>query len=314
MRNAVLSALLISAAAPAANAVVLYGLDNTANRTDPGTGAPWESVAKVTKSDAVGLSGSAVYLGNGYMVTANHVDLSSGYVSFDGAATYAIDTSFASVQLASGGVSADAKVFRLASAPIGISGARLLSSASEKFWTSPSGANRSAAAVTLVGWGVGRNATATGAGLVGWDFSTSAKRWGSNTLNNYSLVAAESRPAYDFITTHTGTDSSTEAGATYYDSGSGLFQQISGTWYMVGLTALVSNRGGDYTTTFAAEANNGSNGDENLFVRMSSYSAQIASITAVPEPSDYAKFAAFATLAISASRRLQRRKRADRAA
>lgn len=313
-RHLALASLALIAATSPARAVILYGMDNSANQTDPGSGAPWNAVAKVTDSTGASVNGSAVYLGNGYMITANHVALGS-HVSFDGMTTVAVDSSFSSIQLSSGGVFADAKIFKLASTPIGINGVNLLSSGTENFWTGNPPANKNAAAVTLVGWGLGRDATAINSDLVGrGDNSTSAKRWGTNTLNNYSIVSVANQPAYSFVTTHLGPDSASEAGASLYDSGSGLFQKIGGTWYMVGLTTAITNRNGGTISTFGAEDYTGTNGDENIFVRMSTYSAQIQSLTAVPEPSEYAVCAGAMAIALTVRRRVQRRKSVTSAA
>ena len=51
--------------ATVADAVILYGNDNSANQSDPGTGAPWGNVAEIVNDGGSGLTGSAVYIGDG---------------------------------------------------------------------------------------------------------------------------------------------------------------------------------------------------------------------------------------------------------
>lgn len=72
-----------------AQAIILLGLGNSDNLTDPGSGAPFASVARL--SNGLGtIGGSGIYLGNGYILTANHVGPFSS-VTFDGVTTYTHD-------------------------------------------------------------------------------------------------------------------------------------------------------------------------------------------------------------------------------
>ncbi len=78
-------------------ALVFWNLDNSANQTDPGTGVPWDSVARVagTNLSLANTTGSAIYLGNGYMLTANHVTLGIDQrVTFDGVTPFVVDLTF----------------------------------------------------------------------------------------------------------------------------------------------------------------------------------------------------------------------------
>ena len=63
--------LLVASTAGESRAVVLFNLPNSANQSDPGTGVPWGSVAKVSDSAGGSQTGSAVHIGNGYLLTAN---------------------------------------------------------------------------------------------------------------------------------------------------------------------------------------------------------------------------------------------------
>ena len=99
--------------------MLYYNLGNGANTTDPGTGVPFDSVGKVTTSDGSGISGSAVYLGDGYVLTANHVTTDSNYkyVTF-GSTVYEVDTmAFSgsmSIQVEPG---VDMKIMKLTTTP-----------------------------------------------------------------------------------------------------------------------------------------------------------------------------------------------------
>ena len=283
MRKLLLTtALLLALSVAPAPALVLWGLDNTANLTDPGTGAPWNAVAKVTNSGGSLIEGSAVYLGNGFMLTANHVtmNLTYSFVTFDQVETFAIDPTFNDGVRAYGKQVApgvDMAVFKLTSIPVSATAAALLPTATESF-----GASSSAA---LVGWGVGRNASSpVGTNTVGWgDATTSDKRWGINAPRTNSSILG-----YESIVTYAGTTNApnpnnkglgdSEAGATLYDSGSGLFQQIGSEWYLIGLTTAVAKKD---STTFDLDSAGG--GDANYFARISTYDEEITAL--VPEPS-----------------------------
>ena len=295
----------IGATTPAP-AMIFYGLDNTANTTNPGTGAPWDAVGKVTGADLSSTSGSCVHIGNGYVITANHVGIDT-HVTFDGVTGYAVDGTFTPVQIASG---VDAKIFRLTTTPT--AAAIPLATATENF-AAASPASKAAAAVTLVGWGIGRDTTPVNSGTVNWGGSPT-KHWGTNMLTNFSILSAASQPTYSFVTTHLGQGSTTEAGLATYDSGGGLFQQVSGQWCLIGVATLVTNRNGASTSTFGAiDSHNNADGDENLFVRVSSYSAEISAITAIPEPAHYAVTTTAGALALALIRRRQSRSAAMRA-
>ena len=136
-------AVAVIVAAPACQAVILFGLDNSANRTDPGSGSPFSTVALVADAGKANPSGSAVHLGGGYMLTANHVGMRP-YVTFDGSTFYQRDLSFSPVQVAA---SVDMQVFRLTTTPT-VGSASLYGGFGEQI-----------APALLVGWGVGRNPT-----------------------------------------------------------------------------------------------------------------------------------------------------------
>ena len=257
-----------------AGAMILFGLDNTANRTDPGTGVPFDAVGLVVGTGGADPMGSAIHLGGGYMLTANHVVMQP-YVTFDGSTFYQRDTGFIPAQVAA---NVDLKVFRLTVTPT-VGAVNLYSGASEL----------AGSAATQVGWGVGRNPTIpVDSVAVGWgDYSTIDKRWGLNAPLDFPTIAYDSY-SYGTIRTVLGSDSGSPAGvgeseaaATLIDSGAGLFQQIGGIWYLIGATTTVDTM---WTSNFGNDAVTGTGtGDGNYFVRIGTYAPDLLAL--IPEPS-----------------------------
>jgi hypothetical protein len=216
------------------------------------------------------IGGSGIYVGNGWMLTANHVTPYDS-VTFDGVTNYSWDGA-APIQLGT----SDMKLFHLASMP-----------------TVPAvpvygGTGEQPVPSTMVGWGVGRDSTAVNTDSVGWgNDSTSAKRWGLNTPRAIQNIGYDSYSYEAFLTVLGSSTSGTppglgasEAAATLYDSGGGLFQQIGGTWYLIGLaTAVEANN----VSVFGNDQTADPNGHINYFVRVRNYESTIASI--IPEPS-----------------------------
>jgi hypothetical protein len=257
-------------------AIINFGLDNSGNTTDPGTGVPFDAVARVSNLGGADTSGSAVHLGDGYMLTADHVRNRS-HVSFDGITEYARDTGFTPVQVAPG---VDMKVFRLASTPP-VSSVKLQDSADELI-----------AEATMVGWGRGRDPSVpVDSASVSWgNGSTIDKRWGLNVprapvVLDYNLGGTDY--LFQGLNTVLGSDSGTPAGVganegalAVFDSGSGLFQFLSGEWSLIGIAVTVetisdSNFGDD-------EILDGTRGDTNSYARVSAYEEAINGI--IPEP------------------------------
>ncbi|HWB60232.1 MAG TPA: hypothetical protein VG733_12120, partial [Chthoniobacteraceae bacterium] len=115
MKTARVTAFLaVFAFVHAARALIPYDTgtdtDNTYNTTPPLNGAPWNYVAEVTNAD-VSTDASAVYLGNGFLITANHVNLGTS-VLLDGT-SYTIDASYTPEQVGD----ADLKLFKILGNP-----------------------------------------------------------------------------------------------------------------------------------------------------------------------------------------------------
>jgi hypothetical protein len=260
-----------------ASAIILFGLGNSDNLTDPGTGVPFDGVARVFTTDGGNTRGSAVHLGGGYMLTANHVQVTAAQsFTFDGVVSYTLDAGFTPTQVAAG---VDMKVFKLATTP---------TVAAASVYT---GVGELAAPATLVGWGRGRLETVPlGSAVVAWGGTeTIAKRWGLNVpkaadLIEYSYAGFDY--SYQSIITVLGgqTDDpaglgANEAAITQYDSGSGLFQYLGGQWYLIGIATTVETNG---SSNFGDDDFEMAGGDLNFFARVGTYDSQI--LTLIPEP------------------------------
>lgn len=242
MNHHLLLILLIGISLRPAYGLILFGADNQATTAHPGLtlggvfdAAPWLSVGKVSLADDSGLAGSAVHLGHGWMITADHVSLAGnrGVVFGEGIGFYALDPTFNPQQIGT----ADVKIFRLQSTP----NVPAVPIHTGPITTAPS---------LHIGWGVGRDATALQQATVGWGAdSTSAHRWGLNNpayFANLEYNYNSKTYTQTAIVTLAGSDTANgiyEAALTRYDSGSGLFQWIDGAWHLagIGITVEVNN-------------------------------------------------------------------------
>lgn len=272
------------------HAIILFGLDNSGNLTDPGGGLPFDSVGLLSDASQANPSGSAVHLGNGYMLTANHVTMMP-LVTFDGTTFYTRDLSYTPQQVAA---NVDMQIFKLTTIPT-VGSATLYNGTAEQ-----------TTSATLVGWGVGRDpSVVTGTASVAWGSSaTVAKRWGFNAPENLENIAYQAG-SYEAIRTTVGSPTGTPAGfgtdeaaATLYDSGSALFQNIGGTWYLIGLTTAVEVFG---TSLFGNDAPGNANSHDNFFVRVGNHDTTIAAL--IPEPSTSLLLLGFIPLSILHRRR-----------
>ncbi len=200
--------------------------DNTFNTTAPSNGAPWANVAQQQRTGSIIIDSGAVYLGNGYVLTANHTNPPI-FVILDGL-SYEVETTFPSIAF----TPTDLRLYRIKSPP------------ALPLLLFPDAADvDTSKASTLIGWGKGKGTRIFGQGWT-WggtlaDDDTKAKRWGTNTTtsstetqaywNTYSYAALR----MDFNSTP-----STEATAAMSDSGGGVFQQFGTTWKLSGLLTV----------------------------------------------------------------------------
>ena len=214
-----------------ARAIVFFSQGNDANLTNPGNGVPWDNVVQMRNGSSP--IGTGVYLGNRYVLTAGHVGpLTSVKVGF---LDYQLDSS-APISIGT----ADMKLVRLASDP-GLGTVRLnTSSASD------------GGLAYLVGYGVGRAPSSLlGTSPVTWgDSSTATKRWGTNFVDGAISGVQVAGYTSDLLRTQFNSNlGANEAALTIYDSGSALFQQIGGEWFLMGLGAYVQNSGYSLAST-----------------------------------------------------------------
>lgn len=291
--------------ASSAHGIINFGRTNGENTSDPGNGSPFGSVAEITFFSLNDPRGSGVYLGNNFVLTANHVDVNlggAGQVRFNPAGSaIAIDTTFTPVQVAPG---LDLKIIRLVSDP-GVPAVKLLSTPIESTLTT----------ATVVGWGIGRDpGEPINTNSVTWDasFTTQDKRWGENVIRGAQTIEYTNGQAFSYEALFTILGSGTgdpagvganEAAATTLDSGGGLFQFLEGEWQLVGVATLVEEAV-ENTSTFADDSIVAGRGDANFYVRISEYADEINSI--IPEPSTYAL--AFGALALLIATRYRARR------
>lgn len=269
-----------------ARAIILFGLDNLANQTDPGTGVPFDAVARVSNALSGQIGGSAVHLGNGWMLTADHVG-SIAFTTFNGTDFYNRDVSVEPIRIET----TDMKLFRLDTTPT-------VAAAQIYF-----GSGETTAPATLIGWGRGRDPSVpVNTSSVAWSNSltTSAKRWGWNrpaSVDDLSYTLNAKNYEQEVILTILGGSPSglgaNEAAAITHDSGSGMFQQIGGEWYLIGLAATVEVSG---TSVFGSDDLSPTRGDWNAFVRVGTYYDAI--MQEIPEPSTSALSGLLALLAM----------------
>ncbi len=248
------------------SALILYSGDNSANQTAPDSDRTdiFNSIGRPCTSTGSGSYGSVIHIHGKYVLTANHVSVGGNYVTFDGSTLWARDTNFTPIQIGT----ADMKLIKLLEDPE-LAEVPLLTSTTADIL----------ATATLIGWGVGRDpeVSDSGSGQTNtWTWgnsSTFAKRWGNNRID--ASIPANTAPynfTYDALTTDLD-NSTNEAAAAIYDSGSGLFVNDGGTWKLAGLTTAVSTSG---SSTFARFG-----GSLNFFVRISSYAPDIEA--AIPD-------------------------------
>lgn len=226
-------AFLLAAAlfcVPSARALIIYGtgpldVNNTLNTTAPASGAPWANVVQFGTNNA-----SGVYLGNGCVLTANHVAL-VGSVLINGL-SYVVDGSFTPLQVSEAPDVVDLKLIRiLGSPPLPVVQNLPLN------FSATADLNLNC---TIIGWGMGKGAIIANQGWNWGGDSTRAQRWGTNKTLSTPVSAVYSGYRYEALATSfnrsLGSDTSE---ITIGDSGSALFQQFGGVWKLAGLTTSV---------------------------------------------------------------------------
>jgi hypothetical protein len=220
-------------------------------------------IAKPTQAH----NASAVYLGNGYFLTAKHVDavVIGQQVKINGG-NFTLDTGFGTggIQLVEDlpGVTGtvDLKLFRVLNPPP--LSAIALNTTSDDLGKSS----------YMIGWGRGKGTEIVDQGWNWGDTSTINKRWGI-TQTDSSTFNGTLRSNFQ---TSYGTNS---ASLTLGDSGSGLFQNQGGTWVLAGISVEVETFGASYYNKGNVDP---PNPDWSGYERVSSYASAI--LAAIPEP------------------------------
>lgn len=277
-KNLVL-ALLFAVMSCQASVVYLgrHAEDNLIAPTDdPG----WARVGRV------GTNGSGVYLGNGWVLTANHVS-NKTYFTVDGDATYNIIAGAENgVRLRNTTNTADIDLYMfrvdVQDSNLGLLGDAIISSATPALGLGS----------VHIGTGVGQTSTdptywnaswsvvsqekdAAFAGYYWGDSSTRDTRW------DYELITGE----YDTYGGMQGIKTefmelSNYGAISNNDSGSGLFVKNGVQWELAGIALAAGTYPGQPASTSVY-------GNISVYADLSAYSDQITSIMAIPEPATF---------------------------
>lgn len=218
-RGAVLLALAWLGAGPAAAVIVSTG-DGTAN-----TSAPADDFGFLSVGSQAGAT--AVHLGGGWVLTANHVG--GGSPTFAGVTYGVVAGSTVQLHNADGSL-ADLRIFRVNPTPP-------LPTLAIYPTTPPRGSS-----VVMIGRGRDRGDATSWSGYTGWLYgATQSMRWGTNRISANDLDILGTRA---FETSFSATNATEwEAQAATGDSGGGVFLQDGGVWYLAGILCAV----GPYT-------------------------------------------------------------------
>ena len=228
------AALITCVLSSATFAVVISSATDIANVKAPANDPGWLNVGEVG-------GGSAVYLGRGWVITAEHVEGTTFSLSDGRSFTASADYNYR-VKNTGRPAAPDLRMFRLTQDPglPSISIATTAPTVGTQVMMIGSGTDRAA---TLRGWNLtstilGVQWTETsplGANVVGHHLlNSSTKRWGLNVVSNNSAYRP-SDATQVFMTSFNREGTTFEAQATPGDSGGGVFIGSDTGWLLAGL-------------------------------------------------------------------------------
>lgn len=240
---------VIGLATPRASGIVLFGGDIPEYLEPPTNGAPWRYVAKVGDP-----SGSGVYLGKRFILTAHHVGLPDPIV-LDGK-TYSIDYSFEPKRIKN----EDLRIFRINGDP-GLPDLPLIGRTQSDF----------ARRCVVIGWGLGRGEEISGQG---WLWSTPRiQRWGTNVTGPRVVRRQGDGPR--LFTAFHHKQGPGEMSLANADSGCGLFINYRGVWKLAAIGVDVDENAAYYDRN---PARRGAQPCRSFYVRLRPHLAAIKAI------------------------------------
>jgi hypothetical protein len=234
-------------------AVIINTATGVENTTSPANTSAYSDFPYWNNIGLLGV-GTGIYLGNGWVLTADHV-VSYGIPDILLNGTYYAPLANSTIQIgASSGSPADMAIFQLAPNP----GLSSLSSI-----TIASNAPRASNTLLMIGNGDNRQPNLSISGsLTGylWDTSGRSMRWGTNNYTgNYVVTETFNHTSTQtFYTTFDNNGNVNECQAADGDSGGAVFYKAGGQWELAGMMFAIDSEGGniqmaDYTgVTFCA--------------------------------------------------------------
>ena len=297
-------AAVFALTAQPARAVIIQTLSGTGNTSAPADDPGWNNVSFRG-------NGTAVYLGNGWVLTANHT--TGGSMTFNGQTYNEVPgTAFSLTNNGAAGKTAntDLKMFQIDGIPAGLPTLPIAA-------TTPTVGS----AVTMIGAGRDRGAftqwsvntstspwtwteVSSGGNAAGYKtLSTRALRWGTNNVSGTgSWIFFDNRDVLTMQTTFNYANGTSEAQAVVGDSGGPVFVKNGGQWQLAGIMVTVDAYSGQPSPGLTAVFDNNT-----YMADLSFYRNQI--VTVVPEPSA-ATLAGVALAAVAAWGAARRRRHA----
>ncbi len=273
-----------------AQAVVIAGGDGSGNTSTPSGAGNDPGFANI----GTFLGASCVYLGNGWVLTAAHIDYNYGTgtpilpssVQFGGS-SYA--TASGSLhQLTNNGTAGmtaltDLVLFQLTSDPSlpSLSISSSSPTVGQSITMIGNGLNRASGTTYWnADWSQSSHSYGTYSGFQTTDSNT--VRWGTNTVGQTGQnVNAGEGSVYAFNSSQfSSLGGANEAQAVTGDSGGGVFVKNGSSWQLAGIMNVIYTYNGQPSDTAVY-------GDETGMADLSFYSGQINTITGVPEPTAF---------------------------